>query len=178
MARLPNVRRVSLAAAPEGSLVSVRVPGSTLMRGLRVWIPGQGQARQPGFIALLAKEGGRIDAQLVMAGAPGQPHVDGETRVVNQGADWSIYAPATAWVPDFQMDFALQRSGLLLASEVNQGSGLRLAVAVRYAGACQLLHFDDWTLRAMEPNQQLTYAAAENWKLTVPAVGAEAQSVF
>lgn len=180
MPTLPKVKRESLAAAPGGSLLSVRLPGSTLMRGLRVWIPGQGQGqvRQPGFVALLPKEGGGIGASLVMAGAPGQPHVDGETRVVNHGADWSIYAPATEWVPEFQMDFRLQHSGLLLASEVNQGSGLRLAVAVRHAGACQLRHFDDWTLRPMEPNQQLSYAAAGNWKLTLPGVGAEAQSVF
>jgi hypothetical protein len=166
--------------APEGSLVSVRVPESKLMLGLRVWIlgQGQGQARQPGFVALLRKKGGGIDAQLVMARAPGQLHVDGGTRVVNHGADWSVYVPATEWVPDFQMNFALQHSGLLLASEVNQGSGLRLAVAVPYSGACQLLHFDDWTLKPMEPNQQLTYAAAEHWKLTLPGVGADAQPVI
>jgi hypothetical protein len=180
MARLPTVRRVSLADTPEGSLASVRVPGSALFLGLRVWIPGQaqGQPRQPGFVALLPKGGGGLEAELVMARAPGHPHVNSGTLVVNQGIGWSIHVPAKEWVPDFQMDFALQHSGLLLASVANQGSGLRLAVAVRYVGACQLLHFDDWTLKPMESGQELSYAAAEKWMLTLPGAGAEAESVF
>jgi hypothetical protein len=114
---------------------------------------------------------------VTIAQAPGQPHVDGRTRVVKHGVDWSIYAPATELVPGFQLDFHPQHSGLLLASEVTQGSGLRLAVAVWHVNACQLLDLDDWTLRPPAPNEQLSYAAAKDWKLTLPGVGADAQSL-
>jgi len=174
MPTLPGVRRESLQAADPGSLVSVKVADGQTLLGLRVWLPAdRGDPQEAAFVALQRKEGGGLDARWLVARRPGDPHVDGRTRVVNHSTGWSIHVEAKDWNPDFLMNFALEHAGLLLASEIQEGSGLSLAVAAPYVGACHLLRFDDWTLHPIQPQQQLRYAAAARWRLALPAGGAD-----
>jgi hypothetical protein len=179
MPTLPNVSRESLSAAAPGSLVSVSVPKGDQMQtvlGLRVWTkPERGDPREPAFVALEPGGEGRVAATLVVARRPGDYQIDGRTRVVNHRDAWAFRVEAKDWMAEFQMNFAPEHSGLLLASEVAQGNGLRLAVHAPYAGACHLLHFDDWILNPMAPGQPLIYAAARKWKLLLPSVGPDPQ---
>jgi hypothetical protein len=179
MAVLPKVRRESLAAAPAGSLVTANTftlgaeARMVPMLGLRVWMSASGGPR-PAFVALTKNANG-IDARQLVA-VPGQQLVNDTTPVVSNADGWSIHVDASDWLPDFQMNFATEHSGLLLAEEVNQGAnGLRLAVEVPFAGTCHLLHFDDWTLHPIAPQQQLQFAAARKWGLSLPGHGSDVQ---
>jgi hypothetical protein len=166
-----------MAAAP-GSLVSVKSPDGKWTLGLRVWVPVvQGDPQQPGFVALLPRSGGEFDARLVPASNDGRRDliVSGTTRVANHGDGWSLHVDAKDWNPDFLMNFAPQHAGLLLAEERDPGQcGLRLAVDVPYAGACQLLRFEDWLLQP-PASQPPHYAAAKRWNLSLPGTGLDVQ---
>jgi hypothetical protein len=176
MPTLPNVKRESLAAAAAGSLVSVKTPDNKWTLGLRVWVPVERGDAQPGFVALVPRSGGGFDARSVpfSSDSPRDLIVSGSTRVANQGDGWSLHVDAKNWNPDFLMNFAPEHSGLLLAEERDPDHcGLRLAVDVPYAGACQLLRFEDWLLQP--PAAQLNYAAARRWNLSLPGTGLDVQ---
>jgi hypothetical protein len=184
MPTLSQVRRERLHATALGDLVSVKIPTAEdqWIFGLRVDLAGgAGGQVQPAVVALLPRPEGQgqgLDARLIppMSHSPRDLIVNGNTRILNHGNTWDLFARAKDWNPDVHMDFGLPHSGTLLAQEVGPGlCGLRLAVAVPFAGACHLLPLDTWVLDAPSAGVELRYAATRHWNISLPGSGLDVQ---
>jgi hypothetical protein len=164
MPTFPKTTVSSLQKAKPGSLVSLRDGAGKLVFGLRVSIKGEPEDAEEAALVVLTPVEGGIAATLVANRYGGSgPIVNGTTRVTDHGNGYSIHVHARDWDSDLkQRNFAFADAGLLL---LNEGDGLRLAVAIPWAGGCEVLNLKTWVLSSAGVSM---HVAAKNWTLTLP----------